>query len=302
MGSIADFFSYLGTRLSTISVIDVIDILIVSVLFYYVIVFFRDRRAGKLAVGVLFLLLALLISTLLEMRATQSILETIVGVGVLALIIIFQPELRTMLEKMGRNSLSGLNRLVDLRTDDEKLKVLNEVCLAAGELSQSKTGALIVIERKTKLGDEIRTGTELNADVSAPLIRNIFYNKAPLHDGAMILRGGRIYAGGCFLPLSASTEIDRRLGTRHRAALGVSEISDAVVVVVSEETGGISIAIDGKLYQGFDKYTLQNRLLQIFELDVSRSRALARRKKEKKNAKTEDAPDAPQQEDDREDL
>lgn len=290
MNTATDLFYYIGSQLSSIGVIDVIDILLVSVLLYYVINFFRDRRAGKLAVGVAFLLLALLVSNLLEMRATSFILEAIVSVGVLALIIIFQPELRTLLEKMGRNSLSGLNKLVDFRDTDEQIRIINEVSGAAADLSDAKTGALIVIERATKLGDEIRTGIELNADVSAQLIRNIFFNKAPLHDGAMILRDGRIFACGCFLPLSANPEVDKRLGTRHRAALGVSEVSDAVVIVVSEETGTVSIARDGKLSRGFDKYTLQNELLALFsaESQTKRSRVRARRE-QKKNGKQDSA-------------
>ncbi len=263
MGTIREIFAALGTQIAAIRVVDVIDILLVTVLLYYVINFFRDRRAGKLASGVVLLLVALLLSNLLEMRAISFILEAVVSVGVLALIIIFQPELRAILEKMGRGSLSGLGRLVDSKSDEDVRQLLQELCGAVADLSSTKTGALIVLERQTKLGDEIRTGTVLNADVTAPLIRNIFFNKAPLHDGAMILREGRIHSCGCFLPLSQNAEVDRRLGTRHRAALGVSEISDAVVIVVSEETGTISLVRDGKISRGYDRYTLENALLEL---------------------------------------
>ncbi len=264
MDSIREVFAFLWSQIQSITVMDVIDILLVAVLFYYLITFFRDRRAGKLASGVVFLVLALLLSNLLQMRVISFILEAIVSVGVLALIVIFQPEIRSVLEKMGRSSFAGFGKLVESKSDEEIKNTFKEVCVAVGELAATRTGALIVLERKTGLGDEIRTGTVLNADATAPLIRNIFFNKAPLHDGAMILRDGRIFACGCFLPLSSNPEVDRHLGTRHRAALGVSEISDAVVIVVSEETGIISLAIDGRLVRGFDQYTLENELLALF--------------------------------------
>ncbi|MBR6529827.1 MAG: diadenylate cyclase CdaA [Clostridia bacterium] len=290
MNSITELFSFLWSQVLSISVMDVVDILLVAVLLYYVIAFFRDRRAGKLAAGVVFLVLALILSNLLQMRVISFILESIVSVGVLALIIIFQPEIRSMLEKMGRGSLSGLGKL-GAKSGAAGESALREVCVAVGELSATKTGALIVLERKTSLGDEIRTGTVLNADVTAPLIRNIFFNKAPLHDGAMILRDGRVYACGCFLPLSTNADVDRRLGTRHRAALGVSEISDSVVIVVSEETGVISIARDGKLSRGFDQYTLENELLAIYrrdEADGGENGVLSRVKLWLKKVKTAD--------------
>ena len=267
--NITDLFSFLWSQIKAISVMDVIDILLVAVLLYYVIIFFRDRRAGKLAAGVVLLVLALVLSTLLQMRVISYILQSVVSVGVLALIIIFQPELRSILEKMGRGSIFGFGKFSASKNSKEVGDVIREVSAAAQDLAAGKTGALIVLERQTGLGDEIRTGTVLNADVSAPLIRNIFFNKAPLHDGAMILRDGRIFACGCFLPLSTSSDVDRRLGTRHRAALGVSEISDAVVIVVSEETGIISVVLDGRIKRGFDRYTLENELISIFHKDES---------------------------------
>ncbi|MBP3685733.1 MAG: diadenylate cyclase CdaA [Clostridia bacterium] len=272
MGSIGEVFSFLWSQIKSITWTDVIDILLVAVLLYYAITFFRDRRAGKLAGGVVLLALALIVSNLLQMRVISFILESIVSVGVLALIIIFQPELRSILEKMGRGSFFELGKLVESKSGEDTKNLLKEVCTAVSELAETKTGALIVLERKTGLGDEIRTGTVLNADVTAPLIRNVFFNKAPLHDGAMILRDGRIFACGCFLPLSSNPEVDRRLGTRHRAALGVSEISDAAVIVVSEETGTISLARDGKLKRGFDRYTLENELLALLRRDEDQSK------------------------------
>lgn len=290
MGSAGEVFSFIWSQIGSISVTDVIDILLVAVLLFYVITFFRDRRAGKLAAGVAALVVALVVSNLLQMRVIRFVLESIVSVGVLALIIIFQPELRSMLEKMGRGSLSGIGKLVESKTDEETKNELKEVCTAVGELAATKTGALIVMERQTGLGDEIRTGTVLNADVTAPLIRNIFFDKAPLHDGAMILRDSRVYACGCFLPLSTNPDVDRRLGTRHRAAIGVSEISDAVVVVVSEETGTISLVRDGRISRGYDRYTLENELLAIF-LDAESQKRENRFTKIKKIFTKKDAAD-----------
>ena len=291
-----ELFSFLLAQVKNIGVVDVIDILLVAVLLYYVIAFFRDRRAGKLAIGVFFLVISLAISNLLQMRVISFLLESIVSVGVLALIIIFQPELRSILEKMGRGSLSGLGKLAASKSDEEGQAMLREICAAAGDLSQSKTGALIVLERETGLGEEIRTGTVLNADVTAALIRNVFYNKAPLHDGAMIIRGGRIHACGCFLPLSTRQDVDRRLGTRHRAALGVTENSDAVVVVVSEETGTISVVSDGHITRGFDRLTLENELLSLIRRDESAQEKVTFSARVKQLFKKEE-PEAPEKRD-----
>ncbi|MEA4832544.1 Cyclic di-AMP synthase CdaA [bioreactor metagenome] len=260
MSNLQDAAEYFWNLISSMRISDIIDIIIVSVLLYYVFIFIRERRAGKLAIGILFLLLALLGSDLLGMNALNFILQNIMQVGMIAVIIIFQPELRSMLEKMGGNSIKNLNRIGEAKDIGEKQKAIEEICLAASDLSKSKTGALIVLERGTKLGDEIKTGVIVNADVSSFLIKNIFFNKAPLHDGAMIIRDSRVHACGCFLPLSQNADIVKDLGTRHRAGIGISETSDAVVVIVSEETGFISTAVDGKLVRGYDRYSLKDTL------------------------------------------
>ena len=254
-----DFFGRIPDLFSEIKFADVLDIAIVSFLLYYFIIFIYDRRAGKLSVGVLLLFALLGLSTLFKLNVLAYILRNIVQVGVIALFILFQPELRSMLEKVGNNSFKSLK--IRENTDrEETVNMINTVASAVEDMAASKTGALIVIEKGTKLGDNIKTGIVINADINSYLIKNIFFDKAPLHDGAMIIRNNRIYACGCFLPLSYNTEIIRNVGTRHRAAIGMSENSDALIIAVSEETGIVSIAQSGKLTRNFDKESLIKEL------------------------------------------
>lgn len=259
MDVIKDFFNYIYNQFASMEFSDILDILIVSVLFYYITVFIRDRRAGKLAVGIVLLFAVLGISALFKFNVLSFILGNIVQVGLLAVFIIFQPEIRSMLEKVANESFKNLN-LRENTDEKETKKSIENLCTAAQELAATKTGALIVIERGTKLGDNIKTGVVVNADINVFLLKNIFFNKAPLHDGAVIIRDNRIYACGCFLPLSYNTNIIRNVGTRHRAAIGMSENSDAIVVIVSEETGTISVAKSGNLQRGFDFYSLKKEL------------------------------------------
>ena len=259
MNAIKDFFGYIANQLSTIRLNDIIDILAVSVLLYYLIKFVKNRRAGKLAVGILLLLAILGISTFFELNVIAYMLKNVVQVGLLAVFIIFQPEIRSMLEEVGNESVKNLN-LRDATDTTQTKKTIETLCDTARDLSATKTGALIVIERGTKLGDTIKTGVTINADVNTFLLKNIFFNKAPLHDGAVIIRDNRIYACGCFLPLSYNTNIIRNVGTRHRAAIGMSENSDALVLVVSEETGNISIAESGELTRDYTYEALLERL------------------------------------------
>ena len=259
MDVIKDFFNYIYNQFASMEFSDILDILIVSVLFYYITVFIRDRRAGKLAVGIVLLFAVLGISALFKFNVLSFILGNIVQVGLLAVFIIFQPEIRSMLENVANESFKNLN-LRENTDEKETKKSIENLCTAAQELAATKTGAIIVIERGTKLGDNIKTGVVVNADINVFLLKNIFFNKAPLHDGAVIIRDNRIYACGCFLPLSYNANIIRNVGTRHRAAIGMSENSDAVVVVVSEETGTISVAKGGNLTRGFDIYSLKGEL------------------------------------------
>ena len=261
----ADFFETgICEPFSQIGVMDVIDILLLTVVFYYIYRFVRDRRAGKLAIGLLLIMGIMACSEIFHMRAIQFVFKNFYQVGITAIIIVFQPELRAALEKMGGaaplTSLKGLgggeNRDMVALTH-----AVDNLCEAVCDLSLDKTGALIVIERSTKLGEYIKPGDEINATLSPMLVRNLFFNKAPLHDGAVIIRDMRIQAAGCLLPLSTNEEIDKNLGTRHRAGIGISEVSDAVVIIVSEETGVISLACGGALKRNFNYNSLKKELL-----------------------------------------
>ncbi len=255
----SDFWSNLGDIIKRISFFDVLDIIVVAVMLYFLFKFIRDRRAGKLAIGVVILLILRILSELLNMYLLQYIMRNIFQVGLITLVILFQPELRSALEKMGATPLRGIRSIGDEKLTKNEA-VIREVVSAAVDLSATKTGALIVFERETKLGDLILTGTVIDSNAVAPMIKNIFFNKAPMHDGAVIIRDGRLYAAGCFLPLSDNHDIIKDLGTRHRAGIGMSENSDAVVVIVSEETGTISTAVEGKLIRGYRKETLESFL------------------------------------------
>ena len=254
--------------LRTIRIQDVLDILIVAYLVYKLIDLLRETRAGQLIKGVLGIILVYVLSQAFQLRAVSAIIRYLITYGVFALLIIFQPELRKILEKLGRTSfsLTQIRKTVNsiggnsFENNSNMMRCINAICDSCAILSKERTGALIVIERSTRLGDIIATGTLVDASPSAELIRNIFFKNSPLHDGAMVIRDGRVHAAGCFLPLSNNYDISRTLGTRHRAALGMSENSDAVIVVVSEETGTISIAQGGVIERGFDIPRLETRL------------------------------------------
>ncbi len=288
MSAFLEYLEYLWTQLSNINVIDVIDIIIVAFLFYWVFSFVRDRRAGKLLVGIVFLVVLLLISNLLDMHALNFILTNVFSVGIVAIVIVFQPELRSALEKVGGESLKNFKGRMDSEEATVIRSAVSEVCKAAEDLSHTRTGALIVFERTTRLGDYIRTGTTVDAVTSSFLLGNIFFNKAPLHDGAVIIREGRVHAAGCFLPLSNSDDIIKDLGTRHRAAIGMSENSDAIVLVVSEENGIISVAVDGELKRNFNRQTLEEYLTSMLVPDEKNIGERMKGKFFKRSVKTKD--------------
>lgn len=240
--------------------IDLLDIFIISLLFYWVIKFIRDRRAGKLAAGVVVILVVQLVGSLLDLAAVNFLLHNVIQIGITALIVIFQPEIRDVLEKMG-----GVRNLIPHSESKDVALVkstVRSVCEAACDMSSDQTGALIVLERTTGLEEYVCSGTLIGAEVTKQLLKNIFFNKAPLHDGAVIIKNNRIQSAGCKLPL-ASRNIDLDFGTRHRAAIGMSERSDAVVVVVSEETGTISLAIGGQLKRNYDYTRLYGELIEL---------------------------------------
>lgn len=244
-----------------ISPADVIDILCVTVLFYYLYKFIRERRAGKLALGLILLFAIQFISQVAHMYVMQFLMQNLFQVGIITIVILFQPELRSVLEKVGAQPLKSLKSISE-KDNSLTTQMIEEVAEALCDLSASKTGALMVFERTTKLGDMVLTGTVIDAYPAAFLIKNIFFNKAPMHDGAVIVRNNRLYAAGCLLPLSVNPDIIKDLGTRHRAAIGMSENSDALVLVVSEETGCISAALEGTLTRNYNRETLTELLKQ----------------------------------------
>lgn len=258
-----EFFSSYLQIIKAMEIKDFFDIAIVTVLLYVAIDFLRERRAGKLAVGVGILVMFQFICNLFNLTAVTFLLENLFQFGFIALFIVFQPELRSALEKVGGEPMKGIRNIADARNQTMITEAIKEICDAALKMSEDKTGALVVIERSTKLGEHIKSGTVIDAELSDYAIRNIFFKGAPLHDGAVIIRNGRLYAAGCFLPLSQRDDIVKDLGSRHRAALGISENSDALVIVVSEETGTISTALEGNLKRGYDYASLKNELNRI---------------------------------------
>lgn len=244
---------------------DAVDIIIVAFLIYGVVKLVRETRAGQLVKGLFLLVILFIISSYFNLVMVSRVLAYFFQFAFVAILIVFQPEIRKALEQVGRNNVGQSIAAVvtgrDRSYDRAQIrKAINAVVDGVGILQQLKMGALIVFERKTKLGDIIETGTQINCEPSGQIVGNIFFNKAPLHDGAMIIRDGMIHAAGCILPLTKNTSVSAELGTRHRAALGVSEESDAVVVVVSEETGQISVAVNGVLARRFTRNTLRDVL------------------------------------------
>lgn len=228
--------------MQTIGIADIVDILIVAFLIYRLILLTRKTNSYNLAKGLLLFLIALWMAEILELNMISFILRKATELGVVVLVILFQPELRHILEKIGSRFSSRSNM-----EDPEVTSAITQTVMACADMAESRTGALIVFERYVGLQSVISTGTVIDSEVSSELLKNIFYNKAPLHDGAVIVRDGRIAAAGCVLPLSSSTTISKDLGMRHRAGIGISEQSDALAVIVSEETGSISCAVDGTL-------------------------------------------------------
>ena len=244
---------------------DILDIVALTIIFFALYRFVRDRRAGKLLKGILVMVAVYALSILLDVSAVRYLMSGFFGYGVIALAVIFQPELRSMMERIG--SVPSLHGLKSIGSEQKHMTLppagIDAIVEAVKDMSFSKTGALIVIERTTRIGEYIRTGTTLNADLTPELLRSVFFDKAPLHDGAVIVRSGRIFAAGCYLPLSEQTDIFKGLGTRHRAAIGLSEQSDSVIVVVSEETGTISVAYKGELFREFTSVSLRRKLFEL---------------------------------------
>ncbi len=228
--------------MAAMGIADILDILIVAYIIYRIIGFIRRTNSYNLAKGIIVLLVALLLSYLFNLRMIYFLISHAVEIGLLALVVLFQPELRRLLERMGRSfSATRTSSTPEMET------AIAETVQACVEMSASRTGALIIFQRSVSLTSIMATGTVVNADVSAELLKNMFFNKAPLHDGAAIIRDARLAAAGCVLPLTAQNNLSKELGMRHRAGIGLSEQSDALVIIVSEESGAISVALDGAL-------------------------------------------------------
>lgn len=263
--AIASWWEWMVSIAMNVQFKDAVDIIIVAFLIYGVVKLVRETRAGQLVKGLFLLVILFIISSYFNLVMVSRVLAYFFQFAFVAILIVFQPEIRKALEQVGRNNVGQSIAAVvtgrDRSYDRAQIrKAINAVVDGVGILQQLKMGALIVFERKTKLGDIIETGTQINCEPSGQIVGNIFFNKAPLHDGAMIIRDGMIHAAGCILPLTKNTSVSAELGTRHRAALGVSEESDAVVVVVSEETGQISVAVNGVLARRFTRDTLRDVL------------------------------------------
>ena len=267
MGIFSNLIISAKSLIRTFRISDILDIAIVSFLIYHLIKFIRESRSGQLVKGIIVILIAYFLAIQFNFRMLSTILNNFFQFSIFGLLIVFQPELRRVLEQLGRSNVLKDRKLLqyivkeDMSDIDAQRNLIKVISNAVSELSNDKTGALIVLERKTKLGDIIDTGTIIKSQPSVALICNIFFNKAPLHDGALIVRQGTLYAGGCILPLTKNNDLSKNLGTRHRAAVGISENSDAAAIVVSEETGNISIALNGVLKTYKD--------INLFEKDLN---------------------------------
>ncbi len=267
--SLLDVFEQVFFALKNIRVFDVLDILVVAFVIYKCVDFFKKSRAGQLMKGVFMLLVIFLIAQWLDLVSLKWLLNKLINSAIVVAAIVFQPELRRALERVGRSQLGG-NRTIS--NESQALsRTISAVCKSCASMQEQKIGALIVFERSTLLSEIADTGTLMDAEASTQLISNIFFPKSPLHDGALLLREGRLLSAGCILPLTSNENINSSLGTRHRAAIGLSENTDAAVVVVSEETGIISVAVNGEIKRNFNTVTLRQELNKLLFIDENNS-------------------------------
>lgn len=283
-GMLAEFYDQasmlLGLPDISFSPIDFIEILIIAFLFYHILLWIKSTKAWNLFKGIIVILLFVLVSAIFQMNTILWLAERTLNVGLIALVIIFQPELRKALENLGEKNFFGkifnFSKSVECKFSNRTIEELIKACYAMGKV---RTGALIVIEDEILLNEYIRTGIDIDAILSSQLLINIFEKNTPLHDGAVIVRGDRVVSATCYLPLSDSLSLSKNLGTRHRAAVGVSEVSDSLTIVVSEETGKVSIASKGQIYHGIDADFLREKLqyLQNRNHEVTKLELLKRR-------------------------
>jgi len=260
----AEFWTFIIQNVRLIGINDIIDIIIVAAVIFGVIRLVMATRAAQLVTGVVALLIASRLVEWLQLNAISYLLSQTLQVGIIAIIVMFQPELRRALEKIG-NTATNAGQFFS--STDELEEIADAICESSGYMSEHKIGALIILERSTKLGDIMKTGTMLDAAISPQLITNIFMSNTPLHDGAAIISGGRIKAAACFLPLTQNNSFSKELGTRHRAAIGISEVADCISIVVSEETGKISIATDGALKRNVSLQNLKETIISALGSD-----------------------------------
>ena len=246
---------------SSVGITDVLDIAIITFLVYKLLGFIRETRAEQLAKGLLLLVVATVLSKWMHLYTLHWLLSGLISAGLVAIVVIFQPELRRALEYLGRSRITNIFGEVD---KEEAKRIVGQFVEAVDSMSASRTGALIVIEREISLNDIVETGTVIDSQITAQMIGTIFYEGTPLHDGAVIVRGDKLYAAGGVLPLTQNKELNKELGTRHRAGIGITENSDALVIIVSEETGIISIAQNGKLTRFLDGKTIEKKLLNLY--------------------------------------
>ena len=257
-----NFIMIVMNSLKSMSLTAIIDILVVAFIFYKGYMLIKETRAEQLLKGIAFIIILIPISAILNLSMLYFILSKTLTIGIISVVIIFQPEIRRALEHLGRSAFEDKHGFVD---KEQRNIYVNEIVNAVSNLAESKTGALIAIEQGTGLGEIISSGTIIESKITANLLENIFVVNTPLHDGATIIGKDKILAAGCVLPLTSNKEINKKLGTRHRAGIGLSEISDALVIIVSEETGIVSLAINGRLTRNYDKDRLRSILLKIMD-------------------------------------
>lgn len=287
----SSFFTSVSSIINTIEIWDIIDVLIMSFVIYQVLMLAKKSRMNQLLKGLLLLFVFYVVAAQLGLKTVVFLLNNLLQFGFIGVIVVFQPEIRRMLEQMGRTSIFSLGIFQKKAPEEEEIdelkKTISSICDSAKSMSESRTGALMVMERFSNLGEIKRSGTTVNADITPELIGTIFYEGCPLHDGAMVIENNRIAAAGCVLPLSDNFEISKELGTRHRAALGLSETCDAVIIIVSEETGVISVAKNSVLSRNLNRQSLYNLLSKEFiePIENASEKAQLKKAKEKKNEK-----------------
>ncbi len=283
-------------NLPKITVIDVIEIIIIAIALYGVMAWIKNTRAWALLRGIIIILIFIVIAAIFRMNVILWLAANLASIAVIALIIIFQPELRTALESLGRRNLfARMFRVDPIRNSGARMdeRSVNDIVKACQEMGKEKTGALIVVERDIQLREYIRTGIELDSLISSQLLINIFEHNTPLHDGAVVVRGDRVVAATCYLPLSDNMELSKEFGTRHRAALGVSEVSDSLTIVVSEETGKLSIAQDRQFYHDVSADFLREKLRETASLTDSTGTFRRRRRRRAQQQTAENGPETP---------